>query len=92
MKVTTEPRENRQLALTIEVEPERVEAALAKAAKSIARKANIPGFRKGKAPRHIIEQMFGKDALINEALDELGKKVYVEALEQEKIEPYAPGA
>ena len=91
MKVTTEPRENRQLALTIEVEPERVEAALAKAAKSIARKANIPGFRKGKAPRHIIEQMFGKDALINEALDELGKKVYVEALEQEKIEPYGPG-
>ncbi|HEY4688798.1 MAG TPA: trigger factor [Anaerolineae bacterium] len=91
MKVTTEPRDNRQIALTIEVEPERVEAALAKAAKSIAQKAHIPGFRKGKAPRHIIEQMFGKGALLEEALDDLGQQVYREALEQENIEPYGPG-
>lgn len=91
MKVTTELRENRQLALTIEVEPERVETALAAAAKRIAGKVNIPGFRKGKAPRRVIEQMFGKDTLINEALDELGKKVYVEALEQAKIDPIGPG-
>ena len=91
MKVTTEPRENRQIALTIEVGQERVEAALAKAARSLAHKANIPGFRKGKAPRHIIEQMFGKGALLDEALDDLGQQVYREALDQEKIEPYGPG-
>ncbi len=91
MKVTTEPRENRLLALTIEVEPERVEAALNKAARSIAGKANIPGFRKGKAPRHIVEQMFGKAALLEEAMDDLGQQVYREALDQEKIEPYGPG-
>ena len=91
MKVTTEPRENRQLALTIEVEPERVEAALAKAAKSIAGKANITGFRKGKAPRAIVEQMFGKAALIEEVMDDLGQQVYREALEQENIEPFGPG-
>lgn len=92
MKVTTEPRENRQLALTIEVDPERVEKALAKAAKKISREANIPGFRKGKAPRQIIEQMFGKETVLNEALDELGQQVYAEALEQEGIEPYGPGS
>lgn len=91
MKVTTEPRENRQLALTIEIEPERVEAALAAAARNIAKKADIPGFRKGKAPRHIIEQVFGKGALLEEALDDLGQLVYKEALEQENIEPYGPG-
>lgn len=91
MKVTTEPRENRQLALSIEVEPERVEAALAKAAKEIAKKANIPGFRKGKAPRAIVEQMFGKAALLEEAIDDLGQQVYREALEQANIEPYGPG-
>jgi trigger factor len=91
VKVTTEPLENRQLALTIEVESERVEAALAKAAKNIAGKANIPGFRKGKAPRHIVEQMFGKAALLEEAVDDLGQQVYREALEQEHIEPYGPG-
>lgn len=91
MKVTTEPRDNRQVALTIEVEPERVEAALNKAAKSIAGKANIPGFRKGKAPRSVIEQMFGKGALLEEAIDDLGQQVYKEALDQESIEPYGPG-
>ena len=91
MKVTTEPRENRQVALTIEVEPERVEAALNKAAKSIATKANIPGFRKGKAPRSVIEQMYGKGALLEEAIDDLGQQVYKEALDQENIEPYGPG-
>jgi len=91
VKVTTEARENRQLALTIEVESERVEAALNKAAKSIANKANIPGFRKGKAPRHVIEQMFGKGALLEEAVDDLGQQVYKEALDQEQIEPYGPG-
>lgn len=91
MKVTTEPRENRQLALTIEVEPERVEAALTKAVRHVANKYTIPGFRKGKAPRHVVEQMFGKEALFQEALDDLGQAVYAEALEQEKIEPYGPG-
>ncbi len=91
MKVTTEARENRLLALTIEVEPERVEAALNKAAKSIAQKTNIPGFRKGKAPRRVIEQMFGKGALLEEAVDDLGQQVYKEALDQEQIEPYGPG-
>ena len=91
MKVTTEARENRQVALTIEVEPERVEAALAKAARNIANKANIPGFRKGKAPREVIERMFGKGALLEEALDDLGQQVYREALEQANIEPYGPG-
>jgi trigger factor len=91
VKVTTEPRDNRQIALTIEVEPERVEAALARAAKSLAHKTNIPGFRKGKAPRRIIEQMFGTGALLDEALDDLGQQVYREALDQEKIEPYGPG-
>ena len=91
MKVTTEPRENRQIALTIEVDPERVEAALAKAARTIANKANIPGFRKGKSPRQVVEQMFGKAALLDEALDDLGQQVYREALDQTQIEPFGPG-
>ena len=79
------------MALTIEVEPERVDAALAKAARRIAGQANIPGFRKGKAPRDIVERMFGRDALLQEALDDLGQQVYREALKQANIEPYGPG-
>ena len=91
MKVTTEPREYRQVALTIEVEPERVEAALARASKRLAQKYKIPGFRPGKAPRSVIEQRFGKQALYDEAIDELGNQVYREALDQNDIDPYGPG-
>ena len=91
MKVTTEPRDDRQLALTIEVEPERVEAALNKASRRLAQKYKIPGFRTGKAPRSVIEQRFGKQALYDEVIDELGNQVYREAIEQQAIDPYGPG-
>ncbi len=91
MNVTTEPRDNRQMALTIEVEPERVEKALAQAARRLAQKYKVPGFRPGKAPRAVIERMMGKQALYEEVVDELGPVVYKEALEQQNIEPFGPG-
>ncbi|HZY42401.1 MAG TPA: trigger factor, partial [Anaerolineae bacterium] len=91
MNVTTEPRENRLMALTIEVEPERVEAALAQAARRLAQKYKVPGFRPGKAPRAVIERMVGKKGLYEEVVDELGPKVYKEALEQQNIDPFGPG-
>ncbi len=92
MKVTTEPRDNRQMGLTIEVESERVEAALAKASKRLQQKYKIPGFRPGKAPRNVVEQMLGKQALYDEAIDELGQEVYKEALDQHNIDPFGPGS
>jgi len=91
VNVTTEPRDNRQMALTIEVEPERVEKALAQAARRLAQKYKVPGFRPGKAPRAVIERMMGKQALYEEVIDELGPTVYKEALEQQNIDPYGPG-
>lgn len=91
MNVTTEPRDNRQMALTIEVEPERVEKALAQAARRLAQKYKVPGFRPGKAPRAVIERMMGKQALYEEVIDVLGPQVYKEALEQHDLDPYGPG-
>ena len=91
MNVTTEPRDNRQLLLTIEVEPERVDAALAQAARRLAQKYKIPGFRPGKAPRDVVERMVGKQALLEEVVDDLGPKVYKEALDAHNIEPYGMG-
>jgi trigger factor len=90
LKVTTERLENCQVALTIEIEKERVEKALRDAAKRISQKTNIPGFRRGKAPYSVVLQRFGKEALYREALDELGKAAYKEALEETGIEPFAP--
>ena len=92
MKVSTETLQNRQLHLTIEVDEERTQKAMRNAARQIARQVNIPGFRKGKAPYELIVQRFGEDTVRKEAADALVEKVYREAIEQEEIQPYAPGA
>lgn len=89
LKVTTEPRENRQLVMTIEVPQERVEKELRRAAAKVAGNYRIPGFRKGKAPYNIVVQQFGLANLYGEFVDDLGQEVYKQAIEQEKIEPYA---
>jgi trigger factor len=89
LKVTTEPRENRQLGMTIEVDPERVQKELRKAAQKAANDYRIPGFRKGKAPYNIIVQTVGLPTLYSQFMDELGQELYQKAIEQEGIQPYA---
>jgi trigger factor len=92
LKVTTEPLGNRQLLLAIEVDEKRTEQAMQQVARQIAKEANIPGFRKGKAPYTLILQRYGEDAIRKEAVEALAEVAYREALEQEGIEPYAPAA
>jgi trigger factor len=89
LTVTTEPMDNRQMALTIEVDQARVDQQLRKAARSLGKQYRIPGFRKGKAPYHIISQYLGVQTLYNEIIDDLGQAVYREALEEVDFEPYA---
>lgn len=90
--VQTEHLDNHTARLTVELPPERVEQAMRRAARQIAKKAKIPGFRPGKAPFHIIVNMFGYDYVFSEALDTIGNEVYREALDEADIEPYAPGS
>ena len=89
MKVSSERLENCEVILTIEVDEARVETAVRQAARKVSRETNIPGFRKGKAPYHIILQMFGRQTLLQEALDELGQEVFEDALEEAAVEPFA---
>lgn len=91
MKVTTEKLPRSIMALNIELTREQVEKGLDRAARRLSQKLNIPGFRKGKAPRFIIENYYGRAALIEEATDDVLQKAYREALEQEKIEPAGQG-
>ncbi|MEE8390810.1 MAG: trigger factor [Anaerolineae bacterium] len=91
MKISTETLPDRQLHLTIEVDEEQTQKAMRRAARQIARQVNIPGFRKGKAPYELVLQRFGEDTVRKEAAEALVEKVYLEAIEQEGIEPYAPG-
>lgn len=87
--VTTELRPDRQLAMTIQAAPEDVQRELRKAANKVASQYRIPGFRKGKAPYHIIVQQFGLPNLYGEFVDDMGQKLFMEAIEREGIKPYA---
>ncbi|EKU71821.1 trigger factor [Selenomonas sp. F0473] len=87
MKVTAEHGENREVTLTIEVEQDKLAKASEGAAKRISSRVNIPGFRKGKAPRKIVENFVGKDAILQEAFEGLAQKAFENALTEENMEP-----
>ena len=86
MKVTSEQRPPREAVLSVELEPEDIEPYLDRAYKQVVGRLNIDGFRKGKAPRRIVEQLYGREYLANEALDFLLPEVTAKALEQESLE------
>jgi trigger factor len=92
LEITTETLENRQVRLTIGLDEEQSKQAMHQAARKIAREVNIPGFRKGKAPYELIVQRYGENTVRSEAAELVIEEVYREALEQEDITPYAPGA
>ena len=92
LTVTTEPLDSRQLSMTIEVADERIDQEMRKAARKLAQQVRIPGFRKGRAPFHILLQFVGREAIISEFVDELGQEVYKEALDQEGLEPFFMGS
>jgi trigger factor len=87
MKATWEKIEKNLGVLEVEVEVERVAAALDKAFNKVVKKANVPGFRKGKVPRAIFESRFGVESLYQDAIDILLPEAYGEAVEQTDIFP-----
>lgn len=87
MNVTTEKIENHKVVLTIEVPAEELDKGIKAACKSLANRVNIPGFRKGHAPRRILEMNIGKEAILDEAFDRVAQKAFDEALKQENLDP-----
>ena len=88
MKVSSTELPPRQVSLDIEVEQERLDRAVDEAFRRLAGRVDVPGFRRGKAPRSMIERMIGRDRIVEEALDHLVPELVSEAMEQEKLEPY----
>lgn len=86
MKVTRDDGEDRQATLHIEVEEDRVEKHLQRAHQKVSARVNIPGFRKGKAPRNIVEQYVGRDYLLDEAMETLVQEAVSVAVEESDIE------
>jgi trigger factor len=89
LKVTKEKVENCQAFLTIEMEPAEMEDGMHHAYQHLVQRANIPGFRKGKAPRAIVERELGKGRLLEEAIDHIVPQAYEQACKEQEIEPYA---
>jgi trigger factor len=89
LKVTKEKVENSQAFLTIEMEPADMEEGMQDAYRHLVQKTNVPGFRKGKAPRAMLERTVGKGRMLEEAIDHIVPKAYERALKEQEIEPYA---
>lgn len=91
MKIETENLEDHQVKLTVEIETDQFEASKRKAAKKIAKRVKIPGFRPGKAPYQVIQRHVGDETILEESLEILVKDIYPQIIEQAEIEPYGPG-
>lgn len=91
MKIETTPREDHQTTLTVELEVEQLESARRRAARKIAQKAKIPGFRPGKAPYDVVRRIYGEAAIDEQAVELLVNDVYPETIKQAEIEPAAMG-
>jgi len=76
-----------QVLLDIAAEDDEFAQAMDRAFRKVSRQINVPGFRKGHAPRFIIEQMYGREVFLNEAQQDLMDKLYREALQQEELVP-----
>jgi len=89
VKLSSERIENSQIVLTIEAEPEDVELAQEEAYRHLAKRTDIPGFRRGKAPRGILERYLGREVLLNEAVEHLVPKLLGRAIEEQGIDAIA---
>ena len=91
MKIDTQPLEDHQVKLTVEVENEKLSEAKIRAARQLAKKVKIPGFRPGKAPYQVVVRQIGDAAILEEAMELLIDDIYPKVIEEADIHPYGPG-
>ncbi|WP_408070367.1 trigger factor [Butyrivibrio sp. JL13D10] len=82
MSVSVEKLEKSMAKLTIEVAAESFDKAIDKVYNKQKNKIQIPGFRKGKAPRHMIERMYGKEVFFEDAANEVINEEYPKAVDE----------
>ncbi|HSQ88785.1 trigger factor [Romboutsia sp.] len=87
MKAELIKKEGNKVTLKITVDNNKFEAAVTKAYNKNKGKYNIPGFRKGKAPKVVIETQYGKGIFYNDAIEILFPEVYPEAIKELNIDP-----
>lgn len=91
MKIETTPRDDHQVRIVAEFEPELMEKFKRQAARKISQDARIPGFRPGKAPFDLVRRTFGEEAIEKEAIELMLDEVYPQVIKEAAIEPAGPG-
>ncbi len=86
---SNEKKENSAIELVIQVSAEEFEAAINKVYNRQKKNITLPGFRKGKAPRKMVETMYGAQVFYEDAIEESYPAAYEKALEETGIEPVA---
>ncbi len=89
MEAKLEKIENSEAYIAIEVDAEKFEEGMEKAYRKVVKQVGIPGFRKGRVPRPLLEAHYGKEILYQDALEEIVPEAYEEALEQLNIKALA---
>lgn len=86
MKITQEEVVNRQTVLLIEMDDEDLDPYLDRGYRKIVQRVNMPGFRKGKAPRSIIESRLGRESLLQESIDYMVPDISRRAIAEKELE------
>lgn len=86
MSLQVEKLEKNMAKLTVEVAAEEVEAALQNAYLKNRKQISVPGFRKGKVPRQMVEKMYGPEVFYDDAVNELIRKAYPDAAKESELE------
>lgn len=89
MKIVTQSIENSQATLQIEVEMAEMDQSLDRAYRHLVKKVAVPGFRKGKAPRSVLESLVGRDGLQREALEDVLPRMCAQAIEEQNLQVIA---
>jgi trigger factor len=88
LKISSDRIEGCQVVLNVEAEAEEMERALEGTYRRLVKQAIVPGFRKGKAPRPMLERHFGRTALLNDASERLVPELYEQAIKGQGIEAF----
>ena len=89
MKSAVETLSPTRAKLTVEVPFDELKPSLDAAYKKIAQQISVPGFRKGKVPAAIIDRQIGRGAVLDEAINDALPKLYVQALQENDLQPLA---
>ncbi|MCI8405939.1 MAG: trigger factor [Oscillospiraceae bacterium] len=81
--------ETNKFELTVQVGPEEFEKALERAYRKNVKRINVPGFRKGKAPRKMVEKLYGEGVFFEDAINELYPDALADAIKEAKLEVVA---